>query len=198
MFTGEKRDKALEKLFDSFKNYQETGDSRARTLLKYVILSGSQINYSDTREAKVYKDDHQIIAINSLRTAFEQNDMLRIQEILADKDSQILDDPFITQYLDDLLRRIRLNVLIAKVKPYKSVSIEFLAKQLNVSFSEIMVFWLSLSWKKRSRGDRPAERILGDGGHQTGSGSQKHAAGLGPCQSAPVADKEGLLNLDSL
>lgn len=142
MFMSEKKwDKALEELFESFKNYQETGDSRAKTVLKYVILasilSGSQINYSDTREAKVYKDDHQIIAINSLRTAFEQNDMKRIQEILSDDNSEILNDPFITQHLDDLLRGIRLNVLIAKVKPYKSVSIEYLAKQLNVSTQEI-------------------------------------------------------------
>jgi COP9 signalosome complex subunit 2 len=48
-----------------------------------------------------------------------------------------LDDPFINQYLDDLLRNIRLNVLIARVKPYKSVSIEYLSEQLNVSKEDI-------------------------------------------------------------
>jgi COP9 signalosome complex subunit 2 len=51
-------------------------------VLKYVILasilSGSQINYSGTREAKVYKDDPQIIAIMSLRNAFENNDINQI------------------------------------------------------------------------------------------------------------------------
>ena len=62
MFMSEKKwDKALEEMFESFKNYQESGNSRAKTVLKYVILasilSGSQINYSGTREAKVYKDD---------------------------------------------------------------------------------------------------------------------------------------------
>jgi COP9 signalosome complex subunit 2 len=132
MFMSEKKwDKALEELFESFKNYQESGNSRARTILKYVImasiLSGSEINYSDTREAKVFKEDSQIIAIMNLRTSFENNDINQIQKILADKDNHILDDPFISQYLDDLLRGIRLNVLIAKVKPYKSISIEYLA-----------------------------------------------------------------------
>jgi hypothetical protein len=63
----------------------------------------------------------------SLRTAFENNDIHLIQEILADKQNNILDDPFINTYLDDLLRGIRLNVLIAKVKPYKTVSLEFLS-----------------------------------------------------------------------
>lgn len=48
-----------------------------------------------------------------------------------------MDDPFINQYLDDLLRNIRLNVLIARVKPYKSVSIDYLSEQLNVSKEDI-------------------------------------------------------------
>lgn len=71
--------KALEEMFESFKNYQESGNPRAKAVLKYVILasilSESDINYSDTREAKVYKDDPQIIAIMNLRTAFENNDI---------------------------------------------------------------------------------------------------------------------------
>ena len=39
------------------------------------MLSGSSINYAGTREAKVYMDDPQIMAIMSLRTAFENNDI---------------------------------------------------------------------------------------------------------------------------
>jgi COP9 signalosome complex subunit 2 len=62
MYMSEKKwSKALEEMFESFKNYQESGNLRAKTVLKYVILasilSGSDINYSGTREAKVYKDD---------------------------------------------------------------------------------------------------------------------------------------------
>lgn len=142
MFMSEKKwEKALEELFESFKNYQESGNPRAKNVLKYVILasmlSGSSINYAGTREAKVYMDDPQIMAIMSLRTAFENNDINLIQSILGDPKNQILDDPFISQYLDDLLRNIRLNVLVAKVKPYKSVSLDYMALQLNVSKDEI-------------------------------------------------------------
>lgn len=132
-----KWEKALEELFESFKYYQESANYRAKTVLKYVILasilSGSEINYAGTLEAKVFKDDNEIQAIMNLRTGFENNDIILIQQILADPNSHIVDDPFITQYLDDLLRGIRLNVLVAKVKPYKSVSIKFLADQLTVS-----------------------------------------------------------------
>ena len=80
MYMSEKKwENALEELFESFKNYQESGNSRAKTVLKYVImasiLSDSKINYAETREAKVYKDDPQIIAIINLRIAFENNDI---------------------------------------------------------------------------------------------------------------------------
>jgi COP9 signalosome complex subunit 2 len=65
---SEKRwDRALDEMFESFKNYQESGNTRAKTVLKYVILasilSGSEINFAATREAKVYMEDPQIIAI---------------------------------------------------------------------------------------------------------------------------------------
>lgn len=80
---GEKKwDKALDELFESFKSYQESGNTRARTVLKYVILASiladSEINYAQTREAKVYMEDKQIIAITQLRSAFENNDINQI------------------------------------------------------------------------------------------------------------------------
>ena len=65
IYMGEKKwALALEEMFESFKNYQEIGNTRAKTVLKYVILasilSGSEINYATTREAKVYHEDSQI------------------------------------------------------------------------------------------------------------------------------------------
>ena len=43
------------------------------------MLCQSQINHADTREAKVYKEDKTIIAIIALRSAYEKNDIQRIQ-----------------------------------------------------------------------------------------------------------------------
>jgi COP9 signalosome complex subunit 2 len=70
---------ALDELFESFKSYQENGNTRAKAVLKYVILASilanSEINFAQTREAKVYMEDKQIIAISQLRSAFEQKDI---------------------------------------------------------------------------------------------------------------------------
>ena len=158
IYMGEKKwAQALEEMFESFKNYQEIGNTRAKTVLKYVILasilSGSEINYATTREAKVYHEDPQIQAIVNLRSAYEKNDINTIQQILNSKDTQILDDPFISQYLDDLLRNIRLNVLIARVKPYKSVSIEYLSQQLNVTKEDICGLLSELILEEKIKGE---------------------------------------------
>ena len=69
------------------------------------------MNHADTREAKVYKDDKQVKAISDLRSAFENNDIKTIQNILKDKNNEIFRDQEFAQYLDDLLRNIRLKVL---------------------------------------------------------------------------------------
>ena len=88
-----------------------------------------------------------------LRTAFEQNDINQIQEILNSKHSKILDDPFINQYLDDLLRNIRLNVLIARVKPYKTVSLDYLGEQLNLSREDICGLLSELILEEKIKGE---------------------------------------------
>jgi COP9 signalosome complex subunit 2 len=72
---------------------------------------------------------------------------------LADKNAHILDDPFIITYLDDLLRGIRLNVLAAKVKPYKSVSLEFLARELNISKDDVRSLLSELILEEKIKGE---------------------------------------------
>ena len=105
---GEKQWKlALDELFSSFKCYQEIGNSsKSKTMLKYAILgsiiSDSEINYADTKEAQVFKEDKEIASIIKIRAAYEKNEMGLILQIL----SSIEKDNFINKILDDFLRTI--------------------------------------------------------------------------------------------
>jgi len=142
MYMSEKKwEKALDELFECFKYYQESGNIRAKNTLVYVILASmlcnSKINHADTREAKVYKDDKQIIAIMKFRQAFEKNDIKSITKVLQDKNNDLFTDNEFSQYLDDLLRNIRLNVLQQKVLPYRTVKLEFLAAEININQGEV-------------------------------------------------------------
>lgn len=100
-------DLALDELFESFKNYQEVGNGmKAKTLLKYSILgsiiSDSTINYADTREAQVYKDDPEIAQIIKIRKAYEKNEFNTVLKLI----NEIEKDSFISKILDDFLRNM--------------------------------------------------------------------------------------------
>merc|ERR1712032_740042 len=78
-----------------------------------------------------------ISAMANLRTAYEQNDIRTIDNLLTNPSYKILSDTFIATYLQDLLSNIRLQVLQNIIRPYRCVSLEFLTKELNVSSQEV-------------------------------------------------------------
>jgi COP9 signalosome complex subunit 2 len=122
--------------------------------LKYVVLASilcsSTINYADTREAKVFKDDPEIVEIMNLRTAYEANDIVTLQNILSK--SKILEDTFIKSYLDDLLRNVRMSALVAKIRPYKSVALSFLAAELKITQEEVKGLLVELILEQQIKG----------------------------------------------
>ena len=85
----------------------------------------------------MYSDDRDIVAITKLKNAYRNNDIKMIQSVLNDKKNAIFSDPEFIMYLDDLLRNIRLSVLLFKVKPYDVVKLDFLARELNISTREV-------------------------------------------------------------
>jgi COP9 signalosome complex subunit 2 len=150
MYMSEKKwEGAYNEFFEAFKNYQETGNAtRAKIMLKYVVLANmlalSDINPFDSREAKVYQDDPEISAMANLRTAYENNDIQTIDQLLKDPSYRILSDAFIRTYLQDLLRNIRLQVIQNIIKPYRCVSLQFLAKEINVPGDEVVSLLVQL------------------------------------------------------
>ena len=115
-------------------------------------MAHSDVDYAGTREAKVFKDDTQIIAVINLRTAVESNDIDAIQRIINDPKAGIRDDPFVAQYMTDLLRGINLSVLQKKLKPYKRVALDFLASDLKVSKTEIINLLAELILEEKIQG----------------------------------------------
>ena len=142
MYMSEKKwAQALNEFNGSFKSLVECGSSRAKTLLKYTILAWllekPDFDCLSTHEAKIYANDPEIIAMTTLMTGFNENDINTIQDVLADKKVNLLGDPFIAQYLDELLRSVRLTAVQAICKPYKTVKLAFLARKMNVPVAEI-------------------------------------------------------------
>ena len=90
--------------------------------------------------------------MTKLKEGFERNDISLIQEVLSDQKVNLLSDPFIEQYLGDLLRSVRLKATEAIVKPYKAVKLDFLAEQLNVQLVEVRSLLAELILEERIKG----------------------------------------------
>ncbi|XP_023219993.1 COP9 signalosome complex subunit 2 [Centruroides sculpturatus] len=134
-------EKAHTDFFEAFKNYDESGSPRRTTCLKYLVLANmlmkSGINPFDSQEAKPYKNDPEILAMTNLVSAYQNNDINEFETILKTNRRNIMDDPFIREHIEDLLRNIRTQVLIKLIKPYTRIHIPFISKELNIDANEV-------------------------------------------------------------
>merc|ERR1712079_332399 len=123
-------EKAHTDFFEAFKNYDESGSPRRTICLKYLVLANmlmkSDINPFDSQEAKPYKNDPEILAMTNLVSAYQNNDINEFGKILKQNRETIMDDPFIREHIEDLLRNIRTQVLIKLIKPYTRIKISFI------------------------------------------------------------------------
>jgi len=127
--------------FEAFKNYDESGSPRRTTCLKYLVLANmlmrSGINPFDSQEAKPYKNDPEILAMTNLVSAYQNNDINEFEKILKVNRQTIMEDQFIREHIEDLLRNIRTQVLIKLIKPYTRIKISFISGELNVDAEDV-------------------------------------------------------------
>ncbi|ORY31403.1 PCI domain-domain-containing protein [Naematelia encephala] len=133
-------DNASIDLFESFRQYDESGSSQRIQVLKYLVLTymlmGSNINPFDSQETKPYKNDPQIIAMTDLVSAYQMRDVQQAERILKANRATITGDPFIQYFIDDLLRSLRTQYIIDIIKPYTRMELDYLAKTLNITRAE--------------------------------------------------------------
>jgi len=121
---------------EAFRSYYETGNSNAKTMLKYAafcsILSLSEINPFDSTEAKVYRDDIEMELMMKLRAAYENKEINTIYSILNKKEARIKDDEFLSGFLDDLKQVLSLELLNKTISLYQRVTYKYLCEELKL------------------------------------------------------------------
>jgi len=134
--------------FESFKNYDEAGQPRRVQSLKYLVLANmlmeSNVNPFDSQEARPFKNDPEVVAVTSLVAAYQRYDLPAFEDLLEKNKKQITEDAFVREYVQDLLKNIRTQVLVRVIKPYTRVKISFIASELNVPEKEVEALLVSL------------------------------------------------------
>ena len=72
-----------------------------------------------------------------------------------------MDDPFIRDYIEELLKNIRTQVLIKLIKPYTRIEVTFISKELNITPAEVesLLVSLILDNKVNGRIDQVNQRL---------------------------------------
>jgi COP9 signalosome complex subunit 2 len=100
------------------------------------MLMGSDINPFDSQETKPYKNDPRIAAMTELVDAY-QNDRMHQYEAVLTKNKDLLADPFIAENIDEVTRNMRTKAVVKLVAPYTRFKLEFIAKRLKISTTEV-------------------------------------------------------------
>jgi COP9 signalosome complex subunit 2 len=95
------------------------------------MLHASTINPFDSQEARPYRDAPEIVAMTNLVQAFHSNDIQAFEKILRENQGRIMEDEFVREHIEDLLRTIRRQVLQQVIRPYTRITLEAIAKELN-------------------------------------------------------------------
>ena len=141
-------EEAATDFFESFKSYDEAGQSRRIQCLKYLVLANmlmeSEVNPFDAQEARPFRTDPEVVAITSLVAAYQRNSISEFEALLKAHHKQIMEDTFIRDYIEDLLKNIRTQVLVKLIKPYTRITIPFISRELNIPESDVEALLVSL------------------------------------------------------
>ncbi|PLW07130.1 hypothetical protein PCANC_08888 [Puccinia coronata f. sp. avenae] len=142
--------------FEAFKNYDEAGSPQRISSLKYLVLAhmlmNSGIDPFDSQETKPYKQDPQIVAMTNLVAAYQRQDVHEAERIIKNNRSTILEDPFIANYIQDVLTSLRTQWILGILQSYNKIEIAHIARQLKVSDSEVEEIMLLLILDKKISG----------------------------------------------
>ena len=134
--------------FEAFKSYDEAGSAARTRCLRYLVLANmlmqSKVDPFDSQEARPYKSDPEVASMTSLVEAYQKGDIKAFERVLRTNKATILDDPFVSPYIDDLKRNVRTQVVLRAIAPYTRVRLDFVASQLSVSVAEVEQLLLGL------------------------------------------------------
>jgi COP9 signalosome complex subunit 2 len=88
------------------------------------VYGCANLNHIDYR----YKNDRQIQAMTALVSAYQRREVHEAEKIIRENRATIMDDPFIREHIDDVLRSLRTQWILDIIKPYTRIEIAYLAR----------------------------------------------------------------------
>lgn len=135
-FRLEKYAQALESFKDAYKSYQDSGSSRTNVILKLLILcfvlQRNDEVIIDIEESKRYPNDKLLFNMVELIEAFDKLDIRKINFIINEKIINEENDFIVKDNINDIIRNLRINYLMKKLKLYRNISLSTIEKEMEL------------------------------------------------------------------
>jgi len=142
---------------EAFKGYDSAGSREfAIQCLKYLILSNmlsnSPVNPFDEQRAKSYQQSPEIESMLNLIEAYRNRQISNFERVLKKNSKDLMSDPFISDYIQDLRKKLRSHVLKSLIRPYKNITLSYITAELQVSEKEAEALLVELILDKEILG----------------------------------------------
>jgi len=123
---------------ESFKGYDSAGAREfAIQCLRYLILSNmlsnSIVNPFDEQRAKSYQQSTEIESMLNLIESYRNRNITTFERVLKKNQNDFFGDPFISDYIQDLRKKLRSHVLKSLIRPYKNITLPYITTELQVN-----------------------------------------------------------------
>jgi len=152
--------------FEAFNFFEESYFRLKIPCLKYIVVAtmlmlGEISPFADA-QAKTLQNNPEIKPMADLLNAYQHNEINRVEKILKENKTVIMGDPFIEQFIKNILREIRTKVLLELIRPYTRVAVPFIAKQLNITAAEVqeLLVFLILDHKVNGNIDQVNQLLI--------------------------------------
>lgn len=121
----------------------------------------SDINPFESQETKPYQNDPRISGMTDLVDAYQRDEISRYETILQ-RNTDLLEDPFIAENIDEITRNMRTKAVARLVAPYTCFALDSIAEQLSISVKEVQEIVGFLILEQKLRGKINAEKGIVD------------------------------------
>ena len=90
------------------------------------MLSNSEINPFDEARAKSYQSTPEIKSMLEIIESYSNRDIKVFDRALKKNEKEILSDPFISDYIHDLKKKLRSHVLKSLIRPYRNIRLDYI------------------------------------------------------------------------
>jgi len=142
---------------EAFKGYDSAGSREfAIQCLKYLILSNmlsnSPVNPFDEQRAKSYQQSPEIESMLNLIEAYRNRQITNFERVLKKNSKDLMGDPFISDYIQDLRKKLRSHVLKSLIRPYRNITLSYVTAELQVTDKEAEALLVELLLDKEIAG----------------------------------------------